>query len=147
MEILTNYMTKDGKMFSDPLECEAYEKGLGIVPGSVADVVRFMEEKRKPGEYLSGLVFVRKQNGDGAAFQCDTRNIDDKLEAYVNVENLTWAQRYITTTVKDLTGWLKNFDQDCPVQYFLIFSEDIDMGKNGIMAQTNPKIWKEEEKL
>lgn len=139
------YRAKDGRIFEDPLKCEEYEKSIGIISGSCADFIRYLEEKHKPSLYVHGLVFVRNPDGSSAIHSCCTVNCSDKLESYVNVKDLTEEQLYITTTVADVIRFLKRWDKDSPVQYLLTFSEDIRMEHPGIMAMSNPKVWDKEE--
>lgn len=139
------YRAKDGRIFEDPLKCEEYEKSIGILSGSCADVIRYLEEKHKPSIYVHGLVFVRNPDGSSATHSCCTVNCSDKLESYVNVKDLTEKQLYITTTVADVIRFLKRWDKDSPVQYMLTFSEDIRMEHPGIMSMSNAKVWDKEE--
>lgn len=135
------YKAKDGRIFEDPLKCEEYEKTIGIISGSCADFIRYLEEKHKPSIYVHGLVFVRNPDGSASVHSCCTVNCSDKLESYVNVKDLADEQLYITTTVADVIRFLKRWDKDSPVQYMLTFSEDIHMEHPGIMSMNNPKVW------
>ena len=139
------YRAKDGRIFEDPLKCEEYEKTIGILSGSCADVIRYLEEKHKPSIYVHGLVFVRNPDGSSATHSCCTVNCSDKLESYVNVKDLTDEQLYITTTVADVIRFLKRWDKDSPVQYMLTFSEDLRMEHPGVMSMSNHKVWTKEE--
>ena len=139
------YKAKDGRIFEDPLKCEEYEKTIGIISGSCADVIRYLEEKHKPSIYVHGLVFVRHPDGSSAIHSCCTVNCSDKMESYVNVKDLTEKQLYITTTVADVIRFLKRCDKDSPVQYMLTFSEDIRMEHPSIMSMSNSKVWDKEE--
>lgn len=139
------YRAKDGRIFEDPMKCEEYEKTIGILSGSCADVIRYLEEKHKPSIYVHGLVFVRNPDGSSAIHSCCTVNCSDKLESYVNVKDLTEEQLYITTTVADVIRFLKRWDKDSPVHYLLTFSEDIRMEHPGIMSMSNTKVWDKEE--
>lgn len=139
------YRAKDGRIFEDPLKCEEYEKTIGIISGSCADFIRYLEEKHKPSIYVHGLVFVRNSDGSSAIHSCCTVNCSDKLESYVNVKDLIEGQLYITTTVADVIRFLKRWDKDSPVQYMLTFSEDIRMEHPGIMSMSNPKVWNKED--
>jgi len=139
------YKAKDGRIFEDPLKCEEYEKTIGIISGSCADFIRYLEERYKPSLYVHGLVFVRNPDGSASVHSCCTVNCSDKLESYVNVKDLTEEQLYIKTTVADVIRFLKRWDKDSPVQYMLTFSEDIRMEHPSIMSMSNPKVWDKEE--
>ena len=146
MEILTKYMAKDGKMFNDPLECEEYEKGLGIVPGSVADIISYLNKQCKPESYVHGLVYVKEPDGSKSIFQCTTICVAGKLNSFVNIGDLNTDQLYIQTTAGEVMDWLGKFDKDSPVQYFLAYSKNIDMSECGVITLHNPKVWEEKEK-
>lgn len=37
------YKAKDGRTFTDPLKCEEYEKMLGVIPGTIGELVKILE--------------------------------------------------------------------------------------------------------
>lgn len=137
------YRAKDGKIFTDPLECENYEKKLGVIPGSVADIISYLNEQCKPESYLHGLVYVLEPDGSKSLYQCTTICVANKLDSFVNIENLDTDQLYIATKVKEVVEWLGRYDKDCPVHYFLCYSKNIDMSNCGIITLNNPKVWKQ----
>lgn len=135
------YKAKDGKLFTDPLQCEEYEKTIGILNGSVGELIHTLEEMAKPEEYVNGMVLVRKPEGGGNMYVRCTLCIDHELEDYVNVENLSKEKRYAFATVEGLLSELKKEDKDLPCQYFLIWSENIDMSGFGILSNYNKAVW------
>ena len=137
------YRAKDGKLFTDPLECENYEKKLGVIPGSVADIISYLNEQCKPESYLHGLVYVLEPDGSKSLYQCTTVCVANKLDSFVNIENLNTDQLFIATKVKDVIEWLGRCDKDCPVHYFLCYSKNIDMSDCGVITLYNPKVWKQ----
>ena len=38
------YKAKDGRIFTDPLKCEEYEKNLGVIPGTIGELVKILEK-------------------------------------------------------------------------------------------------------
>ena len=140
------YKAKDGRIFKDPLECEEYEKTIGILGGSVGELINELEKHAKPEEYVNGMVMVRKADGTGSMYIRCTVCIDDMLEDYVNVENLSKEQRYVAQTVGELLSELKKEDKDLPCQYFLIWSDDIDLKNFGSMSNFNKAAWGEDKK-
>ena len=139
------YKAKDGKIFTDPLECEEYEKTIGILKGSVAELIRTLENTAKPENYVFGIVLVRRLDyGANLYIRC-TVCIDRKLEDYVNVENLSKEQRYEFATVSDLIQALKKEEQDLPCQYMLIWSENIDLSDAGVLSNYNKAAWRNEK--
>ena len=141
MEILATYMAKDGKMFKDPLECEEYEKGLGVIPGSVGDIINYLGKQCKPDDYVHGLVYLSEPDGTKSLFQCTTLCVARKLDPFVDLENLDTDQLFIKTQVKEVVEWLGRQDKDSPVQYFLAYSKNIDMTDCGVIEMHNPKLW------
>lgn len=137
------YRAKDGKIFTDPLECENYEKKLGVIPGSVADIISYLNEQCKPESYLHGLVYVLEPDGSKSLYQCTTICVANKLDSFVNIENLNTDQLFIATKVKEVVEWLGRYDKDCPVHYFLCYSKNIDMSNCGVITLNNPNVWKQ----
>lgn len=135
------YKAKDGKLFTDPLKCEEYEKTIGILRGSVAELVYSLETAAKPDEYISGIILVRKPDGGVNTYVLSTACIDDKLENYVNVEDLPKENRYVSATVDGLIRDLKKKNQDLPCQYLLIWSKNIDFSGYGILMNYNRDAW------
>ena len=133
------YKAKDGKIFLDPLECEEYEKNIGVLQGSVGKLVIDLES-HDPKEYIYGIVLVK----DGEKMTLHTRCticVDFMLEDYVNVDNLPEEKRHVTSTVGELLLMLKMLDKDLPCQYFLLFSDNIKLNHPGAMANYNQDAW------
>ena len=139
------YKAKDGKIFTDPLQCEEYEKTIGILDGSVGYLIHTLEKMAKPEYYINGMVMVRRADGTGCMYGRCTRCVDDVLEDYVNVENLSKDKRYITTTVEELIQTLKQEDKDMPCQYMLIWSDNVDMQNYGSLTNWNSAVWPKDE--
>ncbi len=137
------YKAKDGRIFTDPLKCEDYEKTLGIVPGSVGQLVSELE-KLDQNYYIFGIILI-KDGDKQIIFTRHTACVDYLLEDYVNIDNLTQEQRYDTAQIGELVKALKKENQDLPCQFFIIFSENIDLRRPGMMANHNPKAWNKDE--
>lgn len=136
------YKAKDGRLFNDPLECEDYEKSLGVLPNSIGDLINQLEKEHVKGDYMTGIIIVKESNGQTSIYAESTVNIDDKLEDYVNVENLKEEQRYLTAKVDDVVKFLKKLDKDRPCQYMIVYSKNIDFQRLGVMANHNKEVWK-----
>lgn len=142
------YRAKDGKLFLDPLECEEYEKTIGILPGSVGALIADLE-KLKPTMYIHGVVLVREKEAnkdESAIYTRTTMCCDSLLEDYVNVNNLTEEQRYMSETVGCFIKELKKTNKDYPCQYMLAFSHNISMVPAGVMSNYNISAWRSEDK-
>ena len=138
------YRAKDGRIFTDPLKCEAYEKTIGILQGSVGMLVNELE-KHNAESYINGMVLVKTRKGMDAAIMLSA-SLDDYLESFVNVNDLTKDQRYIYETVGGLIKYLARYDKDLPCQYMILLSDTPDSAKSKTaMANYNPEIWKDME--
>ena len=143
------YKAKDGRIFTDPLECEQYEKTIGILKGSVAAMLQDIEEHMPERKgYVSGLVQVMDGKTSriwNYAIHC----IDDQLEDFVNVKDLREEQRYVATTIEGLFNDYKDVDHDLPCQYMLLLSPDLKLdGSKGnvwTIANWNPNAWNRKE--
>lgn len=141
MEIATiYYKAKDGRLFTDPLKCEEYEKTIGILDGSVGALIEALE-KWDPETYIHGVVYVKHKDGTKTTYCRCTICVDDKLESFVNVKDLTKEQRFIISTAKELIYALKQEDKDDMQQHTIVFSKDINFKKVGIVSSYNPDVW------
>lgn len=137
------YIAKDGRRFTDALLCEEYEKTIGIIPNTVADLILTLS-KHDEKKYVFGIALVRhRKDGSASIYTGFTGCCDDALEAFVNIKDLTEEQRYITATVGDMIDALRKLDGDDPVQYMIVFSSDIEFHGPGVMANHNPLVWKD----
>lgn len=134
------YKAKDGRTFFDPIECEEYEKTIGVLKGSVGELVNELQKNCKEEQYVSGIILVRNVNGTGDIYVRYTGCIDHKLEDYVNVDNLKEEQRYESATIGELINRLKQLDKDLPCQYTIVYSDYIDMHDCGIIANYNAAV-------
>ncbi len=136
------YEAKDGRLFHDPLECEEYEKTIGILPGSVGALIQALENL-DPSEYIFGLVIVKAEQV--TIYSRATVCIDNLLEDYVNVNNLKEEQRHIIETAGNFIKELKKTDKDYPCQYMLMHSSTLNMFPCAVMSNYNEKVWKEDK--
>ena len=139
MEAIINYKAKDGRTFTDPLECEEYEKTLGVIPGSVGDLIQELE-KRNPNDYIFGIVLIKGNDITNVSLRA-TICLDGKLEDYVNLENLTEEQRYLSETIGILLRTLRKMDKDAPCQWWIVHSKDISLKGAGMVANYNKRCW------
>lgn len=143
MEAEVTYVAKDGRRFSDALQCEEYERTIGVIPNTVADVILELD-KRDENEYIFGIVLVRHRNdGSASIYTRFTGCVDDKLESFVNLSDIITEQRYITATFGELKNALRKEDKDDWAQYMIVFSSNLEFERPGIMASHNPLAWKD----
>lgn len=116
----------------------------GILPNSVGNLVQLLE-KRNPNDYIFGIVLI-KENDEYSVHMRATFCVDEKLEDYVNLDELTKEQRYFIYTIRDLLNFLRKKDQDAPCQWWIVYGKDIEQGQCGMMANFNLKCWPEGSK-
>lgn len=133
------YKAKDGRKFTDPLKCEDYEKTLGILKGSVGDLINKLGAFN-PDCYIVGIIKVN-DGGKGTIYGRFTMCLDHYLEDYVNPENLTEEQRYATCTIRGLINDLSKTNKDAPCQYMIMFSSGVDFKDNKMIANWNQDAW------
>ena len=147
MDINVIYTAKDGRRFSDPFECEEYEKRLGTRPGTVArariDLKELGEDK-----YVFGMLKVRHDDVNHYRTYV-TRSVDEKLEDYVNVSELDVDKRWIRNTISDVLRNMEHFSDDDLCEYEFIYCDHWEFGGEhafGCCRTHNQKLWEEMEK-
>jgi len=147
MDIDVVYTAKDGRRFSDPLECEEYEKRLGTQPGTVGrariDLKDIGEQK-----YVFGILKVRHEDCNHYRTYV-TRCVDEKLEDYVNVSELDADKRWIVSNIGNVLSDMKEFGDDDLCEYEFLYCDHWDFGNGqpcGCIRTYNPKLWEETEK-
>lgn len=147
MDINITYTAKDGRRFSDPYECEEYEKRLGTEAGTVSRAridLKAIGEKR----YVFGMLKVLHE-GTNHYRTYVTRCIDDKLEDYVNVADLDVDKRWIRSTMEDVLHDMEQFADDDLCEYEFIYCDHWDFGSRnefGCIRSSNNKLWDEMQK-
>jgi len=147
MDINVIYTAKDGRRFSDPYECEEYEKRLGTEPGTVGrariDLKELGEDK-----YVFGLLKVRHDDVTNYRSYV-TRCVDEKLEDYVNVSSLGVDKRWIRSTVADVLRDMERYNDDDLCEYEFLYCDHWEFGGEhqfGCCRTHNPELWDEMEK-
>ena len=147
MDIDVIYKAKDGQRFSDPYECEEYEKRLGTEPGTVG---RARIDLKEIGEnkYVFGLLKVRHENVNSYRTYM-VRCLDDKLEDYVNVSELDVDKRWIRNTIGDVLYDMRQYSDDDLCEYEFIYCDHWEIGVAhpfGCCRTCNQKLWEEMKK-
>ena len=147
MDIDITYTAKDGRRFSDPYECEEYEKRLGTEAGTVARTridLKAIGEKK----YVFGMLKVR--HDDCSHYRTyATLCIDEKLEDYVTVSTLDVGKRWIRSTIADVLRDMEKFSDDDLCEYEFIYCDHWEFGGEhpfGCCRMSNPTLWEEMEK-
>ncbi len=146
MDIDITYTAKDGRRFSDPYECEAYEKRLGSEPGTVG---RARIDLKELGEdrYVFGMLKVRHDDVNRYSTYV-TRCVDEKLEDYVTVSTLDVDKRWIRSTIADVLRDMEQFCDDDLCEYEFLYCDHWEFNKHtfGCIRTHNQELWDEMEK-
>ena len=147
MDIDVIYKAKDGMRFSDPFECEKYEKRLGSEAGTVArariDLKDIGEQK-----YVFGIMKVRHEDSNYYRTYV-TRCVDHKLEDYVNVSELDLDKRWIVSNIGNVLHDMEEFNDDDLCECEFLYCDHWEFGGEhpcGCIRTYNPKLWEETEK-
>lgn len=147
MDINVIYTAKDGMRFSDPFECEEYEKRLGTEAGTVA---RARIDLKELGEdrYVFGMLKVRHDDVNHYRTYV-TRCVDEKLDDYVNVSELDVDKRWIRNTISDVLHDMEQFGDDDLCEYEFLYCDHWEFGGEypfGCCRTYNPTLWEEMKK-
>ncbi len=146
MDINITYTAKDGTRFSDPYECEQYEKRLGTEAGTVGrariDLKELGEEK-----YVFGMLKVRHENTNHYRTYV-TYCVDYNLEDYVNVNELDVDKRWIRSTISEVLRDMEQYNDDDLCEYEFLYCEHWDFNKHsfGCCRSNNQELWDEMKK-
>ena len=147
MDINVVYTAKDGRRFSDPFECEEYEKRLGTQPGTVG---RARIDLKALGEkmYVFGILKVRHDDCNHYRTYV-TRCVDEKLEDYVNVSELDADKRWIVSNIGNVLSDMEEFNDDDLCEYEFLYCDHWDFGSGqpcGCIRTINQELWEKTEK-
>ena len=147
MDIDVTYTAKDGMRFSDPYECEKYEKRLGTEAGTVG---RARIDLKALGEnrYVFGMLKVRHENTNQYRTYV-VRCVDDKLEDYVNVSELDVDKRWIRNTMSDVLRDMEQFSAADLCEYEFVYCDHWEFGGEhpfGCCRTYNQTLWEEMHK-
>lgn len=146
METEIKYRAKDGRVFDDPFKCEDYENTLGISPGTIGDVLQFLE-KEPEDKHVSGIL-ICKHNGElcSNTFSnlCIQEEEVDDIFGGIKSEEKGW----IINTVKDVIEVMRiSYDKNDLCQITFLIGETRYM-KNCIPVTTyNSKLWNPDKEL
>lgn len=141
MEAEVTYIAKDGKRFTDALQCSEYEKTIGIIQGSVASLIQALEEHQEKNpecKYVNGVVTAYNGSSCPRIWHFMTVPYDDDTEE----SDPLIGEKSISITVEDAIGILrKRFKADAPCQYTLWMSKFITESDGPIMMNYNADMF------
>lgn len=134
MEAEVLYRAKDGRVFNDAMECEKYERTIGIVPGSIGHLVSMLEDI--PGDYCINLTVLfydhSKQRPSMHIFH-STNNSDPD-------DALSFEKNHIFF-VKEAVCRLKELPQDFQCEYLGYTCKSLDGNIDSrMLANSNPIV-------
>lgn len=104
------YKAKDGRTFTDPLKCEEYEKHLGVINGSIGELVKILEEKNPDYQVCIMVMWWNKEK----------RQI--QMEPYLSVkiaddDDALAFEKDRIVKVKSALKYLRKLSQDAQAQW------------------------------
>lgn len=143
METKMIYYAKDGMRFDDPIKCAEYERNLGILPGTIGELKKNLEQYKD--YYAIGLLVVwHKGHAYFHAFM--TYNISSELEKYTDIEELPEEDHYFKQKVSSIIQMIdKNYDDDDLCEYSFFNSLSLHFNTIGYMKGGNAYLWEKLE--
>lgn len=133
MEIEVNYKAKDGRIFTDPLQCEDYEKKLGVIPGTIGELVQVLEE-RNPEHLLTMIaLYFDKEKGPQMLLYISMQlaDRDDPLS----------FEKDITVKVGNAVKALKKLPKDTQAQWIGFATETFEAPNGFLFANYNKNLF------
>ena len=146
METEIKYRAKDGRVFDDPFKCEDYENSLGISPGTIADVLQYLE-KEPEEKHVSGII-ICKHEGVLCSTTFNNIPIKEYLKDDIYSEEKCKELGWISSSVKDVIKEIRrSYDDNDLCQITFLIGETRYM-KNCIPVTTyNSKLWNPDKEL
>ena len=124
------YKAKDGRTFTDPLKCEEYEKHLGVINGSIGELVKILEEKNP--DYLVCLLVM----------SWDKEKKQIQMEPYLSVkiaddDDPMAFEKDLIVKVKTALKYLRKLPQDEQAQWMGWVTESFAADMCTVLANTN----------
>ena len=128
------YKAKDGRLFHDPLECEEYEKHLGVINGSIGELVKILEEKNP--DYLVCIMVM----------WWDKEKKQIQIEPYLSVkiadDDDTMAfEKDRIFKVKNVLKDLRKLPQDAQAQWIGWVTESFTAETCRVVSSCNPHLF------
>jgi hypothetical protein len=128
------YKAKDGRTFTDPLKCEEYEKNLGVIPGSIGELIKILE-KYSPEHQVCLLVMW-----------WDKEKKKIQMEPLLSVkiaddDDAMAFEKDRIIKVKSALKYLRKLPQDEQAQWMGWVTESFAADMCTVMANTNPRLF------
>ena len=128
------YKAKDGRTFTDPLKCEEYEKNLGVIPGTIGELVKILEEKNP--DHLVCLL-VMSWNKEKKQIQ---------MEPYLSVkiaddDDALAFEKDRIVKVKSALKYLRKLPQDAQAQWIGWVTESFTADTCFVISSCNPRLF------
>ena len=128
------YKAKDGRTFTDPLKCEEYEKNLGVIPGTIGELVKILEEKNP-----DHLVCLLVMSWDKEKKQIQ---MDPFLSVKIADDDDTMAfEKDRIVKVKSVLKYLRKLPQDAQAQWMGWVTESFTAEMCTTLSSCNPRLF------
>ena len=135
MEIETIiYKAKDGRTFTDPLKCEEYEKNLGVIPGTIGELVKILEGKNPDHQVCLLVMWWDKEKKKIQMEPCLSVKIADDDDAMA-------FEKDRIIKVKSALKYLRKLPQDEQAQWMGWVTESFAAEMCTITCNSNPRLF------
>lgn len=128
------YKAKDGRTFTDPLKCEEYEKNLGVIPGTIGELVKILEEKNPDHQVCLLVMWWDKEKKRIQMEPCLSVKIADDDDAMA-------FEKDRIIKVKSALKYLRKLPQDEQAQWMGWVTESFANDMCTVMANTNRRLF------
>lgn len=139
MEAQMIYYAKDGMRFDDPVKCAEYERGLGVMPGTIGDMKKTLEPRKDC--YVTGTLVVW-HNEQSCSTTFTTAKIDKRLEEYTDIDELSEEDLYIKCNIETVINYVsQHYNDDDLCECSFLYSQRLDFKNASYMRIANPLYW------
>lgn len=126
------YKAKDGKTFTDPLKCEEYEKHLGVISGSIGELVKILEDKNPDYQVCLMVMWWDKEKKRIQMEPCLSVKIADDDDAF---------EKDRIVKVKSALKYLRKLPQDAQAQWMGWVTESFTAEMCIAVSSCNPRLF------
>ena len=128
------YKAKDGRTFTDPLKCEEYEKHLGVINGSIGELVKILEEKNPDHQVCLMVMWWDKEKKQIQMEPCLSVKIADDDDALA-------FEKDRVVKVKSALKYLSCLPQDAQAQWIGWVTESFTADMCTVVSSCNPRLF------
>ena len=128
------YKAKDGRTFTDPLKCEEYEKHLGVINGSIGELVKILEKYSPEHQVCLLVMWWDKEKKKIQMEPCLSVKIADDDDAMA-------FEKDRIVKVKSVLKYLRKLPQDAQAQWMGWVTESFTAEMCTAVSSCNPRLF------